>query len=68
MKHNNWEHYYHGDEDNREFDEGAYTFYDFDETEIEQMERDRLAAFDDDSASKDKAQNFLKDKMSRFKS
>tara|TARA_R110002050_G_scaffold11460_1_gene38605 strand:+ start:1226 stop:1516 length:291 start_codon:yes stop_codon:yes gene_type:complete len=46
MSKHNWEHY-HGNEDskdNPEYDEGAYSFYDFDDEEVKQMEDDRIAS------------------------
>ena len=46
MSQHNWEHY-HGDEDskdNPEYDEGAYSFYDFDDEEVKQMEDDRISS------------------------
>ena len=56
MAHHNWEHY-HLDKDkenDKEFNADAYVFYDFEDHEIEQMERDRLASLEksNDSASK----------------
>ena len=45
MRWSNWEHYYQGDDVNDpKFNESAYVFYDFEDEEVEQMERDRIAA------------------------
>lgn len=48
MKHHNWEHYHLDEEnvDSKEFNEGAYGFYDFEDHEVEQMERDRIASLE----------------------
>ena len=46
MSKHNWEHY-HGNEDtkaNPEYDESAYSFYEFDDEEVKQMEDDRIAS------------------------
>ena len=45
MAWSNWRHYYLDDDvNNPKFNEGAYGFYNFDDEEVAQMERDRIAA------------------------
>ena len=46
MPKHNWEHYHLDDEnqDSKEFNEGAYGFYDFSDEEVRQMEDDRIAS------------------------
>ena len=45
----NWERYYNGDDGdtNKEYNEGAYGFYDFDDEEVAAMEKDRMQSMRD---------------------
>jgi len=45
-KRNNWEHFHLNEDtkDDPKFDEGAYSFYDFSDEEVKQMEDDRIAS------------------------
>jgi len=46
MPKNNWEHYHLDDDnqDSKEFNPNAYSFYDFSDEEVKQMEDDRIAS------------------------
>lgn len=56
MTKHNWEHYHLDDanQNSKDFNEGAYGFYDFSDEEVEQMENDRIASLSktDESTSK----------------
>ena len=59
----NWEHY-HLDDKNRnskEFNESAYSFYDFSDQEVQQMEDDRIASLGQDDKPKKEQQSIHSD-------
>ena len=60
MSKNNWEHYHLDDDnqDSKEFNPSAYSFYDFSDEEVNQMEDDRIASLGNNDSESKKHQIF----------
>jgi len=63
MSKNNWEHYHLDDDnqDSKEFNPSAYSFYDFSDEEVNQMEDDRIASLGNNDSESKKQQSIHSD-------